>query len=430
MRAFYHARLRTVNAFSPPGVRLHPRSALRQCIGGCDVLGKNDKCVLFNTMLFIMNPRILILYASIGGGHASAASALEQAFAQRGITNVAVKDVFEYGGEMLRKTVVGSYLITSEKAPLLWKMFYESGDVSDPQRAEFKNLLRGQAQRPLFVLTLDKFVKDYAPDIIIGTHFMPLEILLPLKRKGEITAPMYEVITDFMVSSDWIQHGVDAYFVASDFTRDAMVARQVAAELIHVTGIPIKPEFAATKERATTKERVGLSNGSVITLLGGGIASKRVRHVAQELLQTNLHGTLVIVAGRNQELLDELEGLQNGATLRLLKLGFIDYVDDLIVASDVVITKAGGLTVSEILARGTPMVIIDPIPGQEEWNADFVSGSGAGIQLRMAEVAPAATVTLLSEPERLEGMRTHAQTVGKPNAANDIVDMVLKNLEK
>jgi processive 1,2-diacylglycerol beta-glucosyltransferase len=374
-----------------------------------------------------MLPKILILYASIGGGHKSAADALAQTFALRGVKEVVVKDVFEFGGELLRKAVVGGYEAASEKAPQLWKMFYESGDVSNPKRAEFKNALRGQAQRPMFVLTLDKFVKEYAPDIIIGTHFMPVEILLPLKRKNEITAPLYEVITDFMVSSDWIQNGVDAYFVASEFTREAMLARAVDPALIHVTGIPIKPEFAIEKHQVIARARVGLDTGNVITLLGGGIPSKRVRRVAEQLLNTNLHGTLVIVAGRNDELLDALHDLKNGATLRLLKLGFIEYLDDLIAASDIVITKAGGLTVSEILARGTPMIIIDPIPGQEEWNADFVAGSGAGIPLRQIETAPHAAVTLLSEPARLESMRAHAKQVGKPNAAYEIVDTILEN---
>ncbi len=371
------------------------------------------------------SPRILILHASIGGGHASAANALQKTLALRGVTDVEVHDVFEFGGDLLRPAVVGTSTVTSEKAPLLWKMFYESGDVSDPQWAEFKNQLRGQAQRPLFVLTLDRFIKKYAPDIIIGTHFMPLEILLPLKRKGEISAPVYEVITDYMVSSDWIQQGVDAYFVASDFTRDAMIARQIDPALIHVTGIPVKPEFATPKDRLEARARLGFTTGCVITLLGGGIQSKRVRRVAESLLQTELNGTLIVVAGRNDELEKEMSQVSSGPTLRLLELGFIDFLDDLIAASDVVITKAGGLTVSEILARGTPMIVIDPIPGQEEWNADFVSGSGAGVQLRMIETAPAAAISILNEPSRLENMRAHARNAGRPNSAFEIVDTVL-----
>lgn len=373
------------------------------------------------------SPRILILYASIGGGHASAAHALEKVFKQRGITELEVRDIFEFGGELLRKAVVGSYTVTSEKAPFLWKIFYESGDVSNPERGEFKNQLRGQAQRPLFVLTLDRFVKKFAPDIIIGTHFMPLEILMPLKRKGEITASMYEVITDFMVSSDWIQNGVDAYFVASEFTRDAMIARQVDPAIIHVTGIPVKPELAEPKERAGARDRIGLTDDLIITLLGGGIQSNRVRRVAEALLNTDLHGTLAVVAGRNKDLEKEIADLTSGPSLRLLQLGFIDFVDDLVAASDFVITKAGGLTVSEILARGTPMIVIDPIPGQEEWNADFVAGSGAGIQLRMIETAPAAALSLVSEPARLDNMRKHAEQVGRPRAAFDIADYILEH---
>lgn len=373
-------------------------------------------------------PRILILYASIGGGHASAARALEKVFRERGIADIENRDVFEFGGELLRKAVVGSYTVTSEKAPFLWKIFYESGDVSNPERGEFKNQLRGQAQRPLFVLTLDRFVKKYAPDIIIGTHFMPLEILMPLKRKGEITAPMYEVITDFMVSSDWIQNGVDAYFVASEFTRDAMIARQVDPAIIQVTGIPVKPELALPNDRAAARARIGITDPLVITLLGSGIHSKRVRRVTKALLNTDLRGALVVVAGRNEELEKEIADLTSGPTLRLLSFGFIDFVDDLIAASDIVITKAGGLTVSEILARGTPMIVIDPIPGQEEWNADFVAGSGAGVQLRMIETAPAAALTLVSEPERLAAMRARAERVGRPRAAYDIADYVLEHV--
>jgi len=376
-------------------------------------------------MLF-MNPRTLILYASIGGGHKSAANALQKAFAQRGVKDVTVRDVLEFGGEVLRRAVVGSYLVTSEKAPVLWKMFYKSGDVSDPQWAEIKNQLRGHAQRPLFALTLDRFVKKYAPDMIIGTHFMPVEILLPLKRKGELGVPLYEVITDFMISSDWIQNGVDAYFVATDFTRAAMIARQVEPALIHVTGIPVNPELAVIKERNAARVRMGLQTEHVITILGGGLSSDRIHYVIQELLKTTLRGTLAVVAGRNQELLDALSDLQNSATMRLLRLGFIESIDDLIAASDVVITKAGGLTVSEILARGTPMIIIDPIPGQEEWNADFVTATGAGIQLRIFETVPAAAVALLSEPTRLQEMRTQAKRAGKPTAAFDIVDTVLQ----
>jgi processive 1,2-diacylglycerol beta-glucosyltransferase len=114
--------------------------------------------------------------------------------------------------------------------------------------------------------------------------------------------------------------------------------------------------------------------------------------------------------------------------MRLRRLGMIDWVDDLVAASDLAITKSGGLIVSEILARGTPMIVIDPIPGQEEWNADYVAGSGAGVQLRQPESVPPATLSLLAHPERLALMRAQAARVGRPRAALDIAERVLRDL--
>ncbi|NJM05033.1 hypothetical protein HC891_00585 [Candidatus Gracilibacteria bacterium] len=116
--------------------------------------------------------------------------------------------------------------------------------------------------------------------------------------------------------------------------------------------------------------------------------------------------------------------------MRLVKLGFISYVDDLVVASDIVITKPGGLITSEVLARGTPIIAIDPIPGQEEWNSDVICGTGAGLQIRMPELVPPAVHMLLENPQRLAEMRNYAQQVGHPRAAFAIADIVLADLAK
>jgi processive 1,2-diacylglycerol beta-glucosyltransferase len=138
---------------------------------------------------------------------------------------------------------------------------------------------------------------------------------------------------------------------------------------------------------------------------------------------------LAVVAGRNERLQEALADLTDGPCMRLRLYGKIDHVDDLVVASDLVITKAGGLIVSEVLARGTPMVIIDPVAGQEEWNADVVVGAGAGIQLRMPETVPAAALYLLSQPERLELMQRQARLIGRPRAALDVAGSILGDLD-
>jgi processive 1,2-diacylglycerol beta-glucosyltransferase len=150
--------------------------------------------------------------------------------------------------------------------------------------------------------------------------------------------------------------------------------------------------------------------------------------VIERLLQTSAPGLLVVVAGRSAELTASIADLRDGPSMRLRSLGRIDYVDDLVAASDLVVTKSGGLIVSEVLARGAPMIVIDPIPGQEEWNADFVAGSGAGLQLRQPESVPLTVRSLLAHPERLAMMRQHAARVGRPRAALDIAERILAEL--
>ena len=190
-----------------------------------------------------------------------------------------------------------------------------------------------------------------------------------------------------------------------------------------------KLEIAAPKPADEMRARHRLPTGApLITLFGGGIEPLRVRRMIIMLLQSATPATLVVVAGRSEPLTDALADLSDGPRVQLRVLGRINFVDDLVAASDLVITKSGGLIVSEVLARGTPMVIIDPIPGQEEWNADFVAGTGAGIQLRQPEAVPPAALYLLSQPERLAIMREQARRFGRPRAALDIAERVLTDL--
>jgi processive 1,2-diacylglycerol beta-glucosyltransferase len=276
---------------------------------------------------------------------------------------------------------------------------------------------------------VERFVSGFGPDAIVCTHMFPLTVLQRLKRQGALRQPLYCVITDYMVHSMWINEIVDGSFVASDATRDAMVSRGVPASIVHVTGIPVKLEIAEPKAPDLMRARHELpADGPVVTLFGGGIEPRRARLMIARLLESTTPGTLVVVAGRSTELISAIKNLKDGPAMRLHRLGRIDYVDDLVAASDLAITKSGGLIVSEILARGTPMIVIDPIPGQEEWNADYVSGTGAGLQLRQPESVPMAVRELLTSPERLSTMREHAARAGRPRAAQTIVERVFAEL--
>lgn len=375
-------------------------------------------------------PRILILHASLGSGHVTAANALRDAFTLRGITGVTVADVFDFGNALYREAVTKTYGRLSENAPLLWKRVYESSDQKSVEQAVSANRLRVTFQRP-FVRSLVKLVKEVQPDVIIGTHFIPVEILTAERDAGAFTCPIYCVITDYMSHSNWVSPGVDGYFVAADITRDALFVFGLDPHIVHVTGIPIDPAIGLPKSKAEMRAKYNLPAECPVTaLLGGALNPEQVRRNVERILGGESDGALVVIAGRNEALEPALEGLSSGPHVSLHTYGMVQPLDDLITASDLVITKAGGLIVSEVLARGRPMVIVEPIPGQEEWNADYVSLMGAGVQLRISAMLPPTIATLLSDPARLAGMQQAATAAGRPRAALDIVDSVLAALRR
>lgn len=373
-------------------------------------------------------PGILILHASLGTGHITAAAALEEAFQQQAELAVYTEDVLNYAGAVLRRTLKTLYEQVSERSPQLYRMLYTNTDTDAVEDAFNGNQRLSALERP-FLSDLEEFIQQTAPDAIICVHPLPAHVLARCKQEGQLDAPLYVVVTDFLAHSTWLVPGVTRYFLPDDFTRRILLKRGLDPTLIEIMGIPIRREIADEKPKLAMRTRYGLPTDlPLITLFGGGIDPQRVRVMVTDLLDGESDGMLVVVAGRNERLEATLADLTDGPHMQFCCHGRINYVDDLVAASDLVITKAGGLIVSEVLARGKPMVIIDPLPGQEEWNADFVASVGAGIQLRMPESVPAAAFALLNEPERLAAMGTHARLVGRPHAARDTAACILKDI--
>lgn len=373
-------------------------------------------------------PRILILHASVGTGHKRAADAISQAFAVKQEPEVRVEDTLDHGNPLFQQAYRRSYLDLSERSPLLWRWFYETTDTTSPELIELTNSLRSVVER-LGVTHLEELVQSYMPAAIICTHFLPIEMLLSLKNEGKLPPPVYCVVTDYFAHTFWVTPGVDGYFVGSELTRDLLAARGVSPSIIHITGIPIDLKAAEPKDKQEMCIKHNLpTDKPVITLFGGGINIERIRVMIEGILKLELAGTLLVVAGRNEALVEALDSIAAQPPMELRILSYIDYVDDLLAASDIVITKAGGLIVSETMARGTPMLLIDPIPGQEEWNADYVVSSHAGLQLRMVESVPGAIRELFTQPDMLKLLRAGAQRTGRPRAALTIAEHVLNDL--
>jgi processive 1,2-diacylglycerol beta-glucosyltransferase len=371
-------------------------------------------------------PRVLLLHASVGTGHKRAAEALATAFARRQPGEVRVEDVLDHTSMLFRVAYARSYLELTDRAPLVWGYFYTQTNA-DPNLSEFTNNVRKLVEG-IGVSGLRDVLRAFMPEVIICTHFLPMELLVRYKRNAQLPQPIYCVVTDFAAHTFWTYTEIDGYFVADEQTRDQLIARGVTSAQITVSGIPIDPAIGEPKQRDEVRERRGLpATGQLVTLFGGGVDDEHVRQIVQGMRRRDVEGTLLVVAGRNPTLVDSLADITSTPRLQIQVYGYIDFVDDLIVASDLVITKAGGLIVSEVLARGVPLVVIDPIPGQEEWNADFVVSSGAGAQLRMSESVPATVQRLLGQPHLLAEMSAAAQRVGRPRAAGEIAEQVIND---
>ncbi len=374
-------------------------------------------------------PRVLLLHATVGTGHKRAAEALYTAFEMRRPGQVRCEDVLDHTSKLFRVAYARSYLELTDHAPLVWGYFYTQANEDD-DLGDITNNIRKLVEG-IGTGALKELLKQFLPEIIICTHFLPMELLVNLKKKARLFQPVYCVITDHVAHTFWTYTNIDGYFVGSELVRKQLIERGVSPSQIFVTGIPIDPRLAEPKDPETERQRLDLPpNEHVITLLGGGVTSASIRKIIEGLLESGTRGTLVVVAGRNKNLLDAIADLQSSPTLNLRMLGFIDYLDSLIVASDLVITKAGGLIISEIMARGVPMIVIDPILGHEEWNADYAVNSGAGIQLRMPESVPDAVHRLLHKPLLLADMRESAAAAGRAYAAQTIADRVIADFMK
>lgn len=373
--------------------------------------------------------RILILHALLGGGHRTAALALGEAFARHPGVEARVEDALDHVNPLVRRLWQGAYTRLSQSAPLLYRAFYNASDADEQLAGARANLRSGRLSR-IFLSNIERLIAGYRPDAVICTMQFPLMLMSHMHHTGELAAPLFVAVTDFVAHGSWIAAGSAGYFVPSEETARAFARKGVAPKLIHVSGIPIRLEATTPKSAPEMRRRHGLPLDRPLVLLSaGGLDPRRAQLIIEQILASPRPLTLAIVAGRNTRLAAELGQKQSPAShITLALYGAIPFLDDLLAASDLVIGKSGGLITSEALARGVPQLIIDPIPGQEEWNADYICGAGAGVQLRMAEAVAPTVLALIDNPALLSTMSTQAQTIARPHAAHTVAANVLASL--
>jgi processive 1,2-diacylglycerol beta-glucosyltransferase len=372
-----------------------------------------------------MSKRILVLSASVGAGHLRAAQAVEKALKildpEASVENF---DVMDYTNAAFRRMYAKSYLDLVNRAPHALGYFYDMLD-KQPSPQHKSDRLRLLVEK----LNLGKFSKLLAEkrwDIVVNTHFLPAEIIASLKRKRKFATPQLTATTDFETHRLWVNQPCDHYFTATEEGSLNLQYWGVPAKDITVTGIPIDPIFSEEKDRAGCLERQGLAGDRTIVLqLGGGFGVGPVEKLFTGLLELEKPLEIVVVAGRNEELKKRLEKLKTPARHRVHILGFTTQIDELMAVADLVVTKPGGLTTSETLARGAAMAVVNPIPGQESRNSDFLLENCAAIKINNLSTLTFKLNQLLADPARLAALKQNAKRLGRPNAAFDVARAAL-----
>jgi processive 1,2-diacylglycerol beta-glucosyltransferase len=375
-------------------------------------------------------PRVLLLSASSGAGHVRAAQALEGAFRARGDCTVEHADAMNYVSQLFQNIYEKAYITMVQRAPVVMGLLYDRTD--QPWKHESRRLALDRLNTTPMIRLLDKI----QPDLCVATHFLPAEIIAWLIAKKKLRARHAIVITDYDVHAMWLCRTVDRYFVALPEAEEYLARLGVPREKVRVTGIPVDAEFAKPLDRTEARKYFGLDlNATTILVATGGYGVGPVEQLVGRLLALERPWQVVAIAGKGEQVRRRLERLAEvGGTLpsgmpRLRVVGFTAEMDRYMAAADLLVGKAGGLTSSEAMSRGLPMALIEPIPGQEERNADHLLEAGAAIRCNNLPAAAWKIATLLDDEARMERMRCAARRMGRPQAAADIAENALRLLD-
>ena len=373
--------------------------------------------------------KILILSASVGSGHMRAAQAVEAALRESypGAT-VRTVDVLEMAGVVFRKVYGDGYLGMANSAPHLLGYLYDALDRPGGLTL-VPDAARGLVQR-FCLRAFARFMRQESWDVVINTHFLPAELIAYLRRRGRLDVPQIIAVTDFEVHRFWAHSPCEHYFTASQEGAAALRHWGVAGEDISVTGIPIHPIFSTELDRAACLRSQGLAGDRPILLqLAGGNGMGPIEEVFDGLSALPMPVDLVVVAGRNEGARARLLARPTPSRHRTHILGYTGKMHELMAVADLIVSKPGGLTVSEALACGVPVVAVHPIPGQEGRNCDFLLENGAGIKINALAALTQKVGALLGSPERLSLMRRKARALGRPRAAFAVAERAARQPE-
>ena len=372
--------------------------------------------------------KVLILSASAGTGHVRAAEALEKTFREQpGVGQIRNIDALRFTNKLFRDFYSKLYIQLVNRAPAVLGWVYKNSD--EPWKTDRMRLMLDR----LNTGPLERFIGKFKPDITVCTHFLPAEIISYLISKGKLNARLSIVVTDLDVHAMWLCRTFHRYFVALEESKVHLQGLGLPGDNIAVSGIPIDPAFAQIRDRAQLRAEAGFDQERPVFLISGGaLGVSPAAGVLEGLSRLRHPAQAVVVCGKNEgmrrgmeEQARAIEAANPNLSFRVL--GYTDEMHKWMQMSDLFIGKPGGLTTAEALASALPMMIVEPIPGQEERNSDHLLEKGIALKCNEFTTLAYKVDGLLDNPGKLASMRDWARFYGRPNAAHTIVDTLLNH---
>ena len=371
--------------------------------------------------------KILIFYGSYGGGHLSAARNIKD-YIENHYSNceILLVDCIEYINKALNKVTTKAYVDFSKNARWIWKQIYygsENGGLSKISNSINK----------VMAIKLNKLIQEFNPNLIISTHPFSSQMCAFLKKKEKFTCPLATVMTDYAPHNQWIVNNefVDYYFVAHEGMREDLINRGVNNEKIFATGIPLSNRFLLhyDKEKFLNEYDLSIDKKTILFFAGGeyGFGKDKTFNMLKSIISNFPYLQIIAIAGKNEKMKERFDELVSETRSKdnVKILSYTNKVPELMSVSDLVITKPGGLTTTESLASGLPLIIIDPLPGQEEENALFVEKNGAGIWIKENANIEKILYDIFNSRYKLQSMKIKARLIAKKNSTKDICKILL-----
>lgn len=358
--------------------------------------------------------KILILSITAGEGHNSTAEAIRQCFEAHGDEAV-VFDAYRYVSKALYSIVKKGYLLVTKDFKTL---FAKSYALAEGRRVDSNHSIYRISNMQL-TKKLGKFIRQYAPDAIIYTHSFLGVVTDLLKTKNGIHVPMIGIVTDYTVHPLWEEaRSSDKIVIANELLKSQLYRKGFSDDRIAPIGIPIRAQFSQKIPKARARAQLGLADTYTVLLMGGSMGYGDIAGVVEELDAIHADFQIISVCGNNVEAKTSIDALHTRK--RVMNFGFTKEVDLLMDASDAIITKPGGLTVSEALAKGLPIIICNPIPGHEQRNAAFLLNNGAAMAVDLHTHFEDVFYQLLHNPVRAAGLVRSVEALGKPRSTEDL----------